>query len=60
MTAAKTTLIITVEYKIELPDGLVARFLADLAKRHGTTLGSENYSIWEWNPDEKVVSAEVV
>lgn len=60
MATAKTTLVVTVEYRVELPDSKVANFMADLAKRHGPTLGSENYSIWEWNPAEKVISAEVV
>lgn len=59
MVKAKTTLVITVEYRLDVGDEKIARFMSDLAEKHGVTLGSDNYSIWEWSPTEKVTSTEV-
>jgi len=59
MAGKEKTLVITIEYRLAVPDEKIANFMADLAELHGAMLGSENYGIWDWNPIEKVISTSV-
>jgi hypothetical protein len=52
-------LVINVEYVIEVKDPKAAGLMKDLAMKEGVTFGSDNWSIWEFNPDETVVSAVI-
>lgn len=51
---------VTVEYTIGVADTNAANLMADLLlKTQSTSMGSDNWSIWEWSPQEKITDATV-
>jgi hypothetical protein len=51
--------VINVEYVFEVKDPKAAGLMVDLAMKQGPTFGSDNWSLWEFNPTETVVSAVI-
>lgn len=50
-----TKVVITVQYTLDAGSAKSAGLLADLAKQHGTNFGSDNYTLWDFNPEEEVI-----
>lgn len=50
----------TVEYQIAVAGNLEAEVIKELIERHGTGLGSDRLSIWDFSPTETVTDVEIM
>ena len=62
MTTSKgdgTTVRVVIEYKFKINDPKAASLIAEVVRNHGSSMASDNWSLWDFEPLEVVLEADV-